>query len=235
MRGTRIYQLVLARIKGIIPAHAGNTYVHTACGSHLQDHPRACGEHNTGSQLFRPSGGSSPRMRGTLRCLQAACLDERIIPAHAGNTGTQGRTLQQGRDHPRACGEHITISKMPEDRMGSSPRMRGTQTVVYLKDVPTGIIPTHAGNTVFVQLMRGSNRDHPRACGEHFFQPVCTLGQEGSSPRMRGTHFAKLDIKLTPRIIPAHAGNTLVLSALEALQEDHPRACGEHSRTVWQM
>ena len=29
-----------------------------------------------------------------------------IIPAHAGNTGVSALVSTDGRDHPRACGEH---------------------------------------------------------------------------------------------------------------------------------
>ena len=50
--------------------------------------------------------------------------------------------------------------------------------------------------------------DHPRVCGEHELTDEELAAQEGSSPRMRGTHvFATLTVRVN-RIIPAYAGNT---------------------------
>ena len=49
----------------------------------------------------------------------------------------------------------------------------------------------------------------------------------GSSPRMRGTLLHRLASGVGVRIIPAHAGNSLVHGTRSALLADHPRACGE--------
>ena len=46
---------------------------------------------------------------------------------------------------------------------------------------------------------------------------------------MRGTHVGLMLIGAVAGIIPAHAGNTDVLLAVELFDWDHPRACGEHA------
>ena len=71
--------------------------------------------------------GSSPRMRGTLTCRQSKSVAEGIIPAHAGNTFLEAEHVIDGRDHPRACGEHLFMSASCMVCWGSSPRMRGTR------------------------------------------------------------------------------------------------------------
>ena len=64
------------------------------------------------------------------------------------------------------------------------------------------------GNTRPYGRRTGRPPVHPRACGEH--QSGCGAG------------------KGSVRFIPAHAGNTLLISAVTRLTPVHPRACGEH-------
>ena len=107
MRGT-LGELVSDCLRmGIIPAHAGNTILSRDGAWDELDHPRACGEHGNRRPREVSVWGSSPRMRGTLANNIGLAIDPGIIPAHAGNTPAQARTGRHGRDHPRACGEHL--------------------------------------------------------------------------------------------------------------------------------
>ena len=49
----------------------------------------------------------------------------RIIPALAGTTWTHSRNRVWHSDHPRAGGDHITLTALKTDKTGSSPRWRG--------------------------------------------------------------------------------------------------------------
>ena len=167
-------------------------------------------------------------MRGTpyRHRRNAQCI--RIIPAYAGNT--HGRTVRSTncRDHPRVCGEHSPYLGMYSCWKGSSPRMRGTRSMVTMVVRTIGIIPAYAGNTrTHLATVTGS-RDHPRVCGEHISAIQARLASRGSSPRMRGT--PRLGAPAHPRrgIIPAYAGNTLRPSGQQTDRRDHPRVCGEH-------
>ena len=106
MRGTPDGINFLSVSLGIIPAHAGNTWLQVVCGGHFEDHPRACGEHGLYSELLKRHVGSSPRMRGTPCKLADILARLGIIPAHAGNTLPARIQRQRQQDHPRACGEH---------------------------------------------------------------------------------------------------------------------------------
>ena len=119
-------------------------------------------------------------------------------------------------------------------RLGSSPRMRGTPKTRPFRDEQFRIIPAHAGNTPVSRSSACTNGDHPRACGEHVSHIYVPDVTEGSSPRMRGTLCIMALCKQLCRIIPAHAGNTLKMSALRLVTEDHPRACGEHPASLCQ-
>ena len=91
------------------------------------------------------------------------------------------------RDHPRVCGEHDMGLTEHQDRLGSSPRVRGTRSELHIGGVLHGIIPACAGNTTSTALLIVFGRDHPRMCGEHLKIYDDDAKEMGSSPRVRGT------------------------------------------------
>ena len=131
---------------------------------------------------------------------------------------------------------------------GSSPRVRGTRSLVAIWVEGGGIIPACAGNTRRRTCRRTRRRDHPRVCGEHLtrtFQLMLTVGSSprvrgtpskavsslsttGSSPRVRGTPSGSLRLLPCRGIIPACAGNTRTCLRTRCIRRDHPRVCGEH-------
>ena len=232
MRGTPVFPSQHLGGDGIIPAYAGNTSKHSILVSPKEDHPRVCGEHMSDQTMRGPSGGSSPRMRGTQYSLVHDVFSLGIIPAYAGNTRNPNPRKRPPRDHPRVCGEHLPPVIMDAKRRGSSPRMRGTLTCGILLLLMMGIIPAYAGNTRIVSFRFRKIWDHPRVCGEHssslsFFSVV-----EGSSPRMRGTRHVGGESWSDGGIIPAYAGNTFPRRAPRPSRRDHPRVCGEHTRIL---
>ncbi len=197
---------------GIIPACAGNTgRPHSplaatgdhprVCGEHVSpvidginefrmvegDHPRVCGEHLAGAAGDVLAQGSSPRVRGTPRRSRRRRARPGIIPACAGNTRREGRSVRRSRDHPRVCGEHLGGCHAGAVQDGSSPRVRGTPCHGLHHACRPGIIPACAGNTMPMFSPWRKPRDHPRVCGEHDIQLTVTQCAPGSSPRVRGT------------------------------------------------
>ena len=229
LRGTRVHEYRQAQGRGIIPALAGNTNRSRVTTDHGGDHPRACGEHQRHQPSLSAGRGSSPRLRGTRDRHRGVKIMTGIIPALAGNT----RRLPMGgggmREHPRACGEHIPAAECNVFAWGSSPRLRGTHRFNLFSTRPVGIIPALAGNTVRRSRIRIHVVDHPRACGEHSNALPISVAAPGSSPRLRGTHAGLRHPFHQRAIIPALAGNTLVVLFERALDLDHPRACGEHT------
>ena len=112
---------------------------------------------------------------------------------------------------------------------GSSPRMRGTLKQAFHCVVVSGIIPADAGNTQAAARNCRYCPDHPRGCGEHVSRHMSETARDGSSPRMRGTRYARCPTELYQRIIPADAGNTGIHELDDEIGEDHPRGCGEHA------
>ena len=91
MRGSHGELQAKVRIEGIIPAHAGLTPARLAAVAYVP--------------------GSSPRMRGSQPLTQVILDRDRIIPAHAGLTRHVFCLMQSNRDHPRACGAHVPLSR----------------------------------------------------------------------------------------------------------------------------
>ena len=71
-----------------------------------------------------------------------------------------------------------------------------------------GLIPAHAGSTLYHLPASGKQRAHPRSRGEHL--SVCRARRclLGSSPLTRGAHSTFTDTLVGYGLIPAHAGST---------------------------
>ena len=110
----------------IIPACAGNTRRAARATASSRDHPRVCGEHAPYAVEQNQGEGSSPRVRGTPSLPGWRARLPGIIPACAGNTFTAFSIPSLVRDHPRVCGEHYVLKITANEKVGSSPRVRGT-------------------------------------------------------------------------------------------------------------
>ena len=88
MRGSRERRLHAVLRHGIIPAHAGLTDIIKVKNRMVRDHPRACGAHIASPFQSLATQGSSPRMRGSRFFLVFFCVENGIIPAHAGLTNS---------------------------------------------------------------------------------------------------------------------------------------------------
>ena len=167
-------------------------------------------------------------MRGTPISYALCFLLVGIIPAYAGNTDSLAGVGAVRWDHPRVCGEHQNGLNIGQNRLGSSPRMRGTRDDQRHADIVQRIIPAYAGNTMIFVSIRFMSWDHPRVCGEHLAFIRFWAVNLGSSPRMRGT-LVRRNVRFLPYgIIPAYAGNTPSRNLTATWSRDHPRVCGEH-------
>ena len=159
----------------------------------------------------------------------------RFIPASAGNTPNNPNMPSAAPVHPRVCGEHRSGSGGHNVSGGSSPRLRGTQPLVFLRQPERRFIPASAGNTSFRSCAGSVRSVHPRVCGEHITCPRPIDLTAGSSPRLRGTQKGLLVDVASVRFIPASAGNTEWCCSPVMLRTVHPRVCGEHGRLFSRM
>ncbi|QDD92382.1 Hypothetical protein HVIM_04553 (plasmid) [Roseomonas mucosa] len=91
--------------------------------------------------------GSSPRSRGTPMTAGGTGRGVRFIPALAGNTLHTALIRRGPAVHPRARGEHKSLSCLRSSAVGSSPRSRGTLRGRIREHGGARFIPALAGNT----------------------------------------------------------------------------------------
>ena len=133
---------------------------------------------------------------------------DRIIPAHAGQTGRVSPCRNPCSDHPRACGANPIPPEKWKGGRGSSPRMRGKPRSSTRRSPTPRIIPAHAGQTSDYFSSEIISSDHPRACGANLIVFGVVHTHLGSSPRMRGKLARPCTSSADLRSIPAHAGQT---------------------------
>ena len=155
-----------------------------------------------------------------------------IIPACAGSTETGEVEHRRQRDHPRMCGEHGAAVKLVAHGLGSSPHVRGARGHGHVRFHGQGIIPACAGSTSRLSAVYPTMRDHPRMCGEHPADRLCSGRERGSSPHVRGAPLVALRSDEACGIIPACAGSTNPSRPRWSRRRDHPRMCGEHTSKI---
>ena len=170
-----------------IPARAGNTSDEFLGHRVSPVHPRPRGEHSSTSNCRSGSTGSSPPARGTRRFAGPDQVDERFIPARAGNTWQPYSQRRSSSVHPRPRGEHREPGLCSQPSSGSSPPARGTRRIRGRGFSRRWFIPARAGNTRSLWRTIYPVAVHPRPRGEHFLGPCGTEYRTGSSPPARGT------------------------------------------------
>ena len=124
-RGKRVGRVLHRHLDRLIPAHAGKTAT-GATSSHITTaHPRSRGENGSPIGQSGCPHGSSPLTRGKRTSGIGHVSGRRLIPAHAGKTGTSTCTRGAATAHPRSRGENPQGLKNPRGGPGSSPLTRG--------------------------------------------------------------------------------------------------------------
>ena len=152
----------------------------------------------------------------------------RITPAGAGKTERPWILLLPTTDHPRRCGENMIPSCQLCVNTGSPPQVRGKQDLVLTQRRIGRITPAGAGKTSCISSKTTSIWDHPRRCGENYWENWEHFLHSGSPPQVRGklSHIGFCVGKT--RITPAGAGKTFAHFVYFLLCQDHPRRCGEN-------
>ena len=190
-----------------------------------------CGEQFICIKLKKRLKGSPPRVRGTAMARLHGEYVKRITPACAGNRNFSSSHIFLLTDHPRVCGEQYASRRQKKPVWGSPPRVRGTANPNCKRARTDGITPACAGNSFCHLRWAYICWDHPRVCGEQLAQLGKMQVILGSPPRVRGTgqillrHYPKVGIT------PACAGNSPIPADQLVHAQDHPRVCGEQSKT----
>ena len=115
--------------QGLIPAHAGKTFIVKGESDHCWAHPRSRGENVAALITVMVSLGSSPLTRGKPLIGIHRQQGTGLIPAHAGKTFYRPFRDSHIRAHPRSRGENRLPTHPEYDSEGSSPLTRGKHFV----------------------------------------------------------------------------------------------------------
>ena len=191
-----------------IPTRVGNTRRRTRSAYGQTVHPHACGEYDVHAGSPGLVVGSSPRVWGIQPRRTQKAEPRRFIPTRVGNTA-RGCPPRCGRTvHPHACGEYFFMSRTGDYENGSSPRVWGIRGEEL--DLPTDkrFIPTRVGNTMYMPDPQGWSSVHPHACGEYSRAAHRRPSPGGSSPRVWGILFRKMqeitDCWQSSSVLPSH-------------------------------
>ena len=214
----------------LIPAHAGKTPPSLRGPRQRPAHPRSRGENQGPASTGYAPRGSSPLTRGKHRQSPGHSGPDRLIPAHAGKTGSRSLTNSPTEAHPRSRGENMRLRSSDPDGRGSSPLTRGKPRPILAPWIGVGLIPAHAGKTRPRRGQPMTLRAHPRSRGENPYAASTEQDPKGSSPLTRGKHAAPHSTREQIGLIPAHAGKTGRGFQRGPTSRAHPRSRGENSR-----
>ena len=130
------------------------------------------------------------------------------------------------------CGENPSMDLTPAITAGSPPHVRGKLILLFAKFRLLGITPACAGKTEGYQWTDPDGRDHPRMCGENGTNAAEVGRFEGSPPHVRGKRICAGVLTQKLRITPACAGKTGISLEPITFNRDHPRMCGENTKTI---
>ena len=190
-------------------------------------HPRLRGELGGTNIPCSAICGSSPLTRGTLFWDFIEEVDERFIPAYAGNSGFVLFLCSDTSVHPRLRGELLNVMAGVPNLVGSSPLTRGTQTDNVTVLNKRRFIPAYAGNSSRTSVGLPRTAVHPRLRGELIVLKLFSREKVGSSPLTRGTPVRLCAKYPFLRFIPAYAGNSPEPSVAPVIVPVHPRLRGE--------
>ena len=196
-------------VERFIPTRVGNTRQHAGRDKAGAVHPHACGEYiRTGGHKLGQRG-SSPRVWGIRELNAGVGRPQRFIPTRVGNTCSPMAGRGRQTVHPHACGEYLEKTKEGLARAGSSPRVWGIHTRAERQHWPKRFIPTRVGNTAVALSRAVSMTVHPHACGEYRPESSALQRSSGSSPRVWGILFRKMqeitDCWQSSSVLPSHA------------------------------
>ena len=201
-----------------------------SCPSDTSAHPRSRGENRPGGKPQLSTQGSSPLTRG--KRSHHGGYDKRrgLIPAHAGKTTGRATVSTVATAHPRSRGENAACEGGVSAGSGSSPLTRGKRFCELRVSFDAGLIPAHAGKTTAGAGKLTTEKAHPRSRGENGHTKGTLKCTSGSSPLTRGKPRVGGRRRARVRLIPAHAGKTLVVNVGDVGQQAHPRSRGENPR-----
>ena len=185
-RGNPVVLRDLGRLRGPIPASAGEPFFGIAMSSPLRAYPRVRGGTASHRGHAQASRGLSPRPRGNLRASVHHLIRHGPIPASAGEPFPTALSIFALRAYPRVRGGTPEARRMRWIHEGLSPRPRGNLRVLRRRSHDDGPIPASAGEPLGRAMRSCGFGAYPRVRGGTVPAVAALDGPMGLSPRPRG-------------------------------------------------
>ena len=150
VRGRLLQGFEAFRLRGLIPAGAGQTVSPITVSVVVWAHPRRCGADHMQQKTLGLDRGSSPQVRGRLFDDSHNFGFGGLIPAGAGQTTRAPNSSCAARAHPRRCGADHFLQLDVGGERGSSPQVRGRRRRCRTAGCPRGAHPRRCGADVRV-------------------------------------------------------------------------------------
>ena len=173
-----------------------------------------------------PTGGLSPRTRGSQPLPQEREPWVGSIPAHAGEPTNRIRPSAPQEVYPRARGGAERVNLLLDLVEGLSPRTRGSHPYQHRNASEHGSIPAHAGEPQIVVPGTRVLAVYPRARGGAYRVDAVDRLPPGLSPRTRGSRDRAVRRLRNRGSIPAHAGEPASSGSGAPSTWVYPRARG---------
>ncbi len=108
--------------------------------------------------------------------------------------------------------------------------MRERPKSIAVRTFSAGITPARAGTTFTFTAPYSRIQDHPRSCGNDYYEELKRVSKEGSPPLVRERLRLCASSPDIRRITPARAGTTSDGWITKMAIKDHPRSCGNDSQ-----
>ena len=120
------------------------------------------------------------------------------------------------------------MAPQPHSPRTQSPLTRGKPPAWILRVIASRLIPAHAGKTRCNPRVQPCVAAHPRSRGENSGLRLWLSARSGSSPLTRGKRGGGRLARWGGRLIPAHAGKTILAAVNGSSLTAHPRSRGEN-------
>ena len=177
----------------------------------------------------RDAPGLSPPVRGSRTGRLVLPGLRGSIPARAGEPGRRRSGHAPRVVYPRPCGgaRGWTCGSLPIS--GLSPPVRGSPSCEGAKARGSRSIPARAGEPWASRAAIPRCRVYPRPCGGAAYRRYKQHNRNGLSPPVRGSHKWEIWEWVSPRSIPARAGEPRSAAPARGCRRSIPARAGEPS------
>ena len=175
--------------------------------------------------------GLSPPTRGSQSSFLSISLNQRSIPAHAGEPFRSHLRASSRGVYPRPRGGAPSTSYKSAFANGLSPPTRGSQLTGDAEILLLRSIPAHAGEPRAASTVLPPPQVYPRPRGGAEDTARHKPSTWGLSPPTRGSHAKYHSITTPYGSIPAHAGEPTLFGCVCSRATVYPRPRGGASDT----